>query len=255
MGINLKKIEGEIQIFFEDRIWLPAGRDPLSRITRQVLQKTMVELVGSGINSSTHIKIVLNENWKQILTDHDISQWKDFLKFIILKEVINEHNPPPRLLPIQVVFNPEITDNYQIEVSLSSKPLKKTASLIIEEKNSRNHKIIPCYLVTPDNRVFNLVKPIVNIGRREDNELVIDNLRISRVHAQIRQIDNRHVIFDLDSTLGTKVNGDQITQRKLSHGDVIDIADISLIYVNVVEDQRGLWSGHTKVFKPNGNLS
>jgi len=205
MGINFKKIEEKIQVFFEDHLWFSTGSDPLSRITRQILQKTMVELDGSGINNSIHIKIILNENWKRILNVRDISRWKDFLKIIVLEEVFNEYNPPSRLLPIQVVFHPEITDDYQIEVSLSSKPLKKTANLIIEEKDSGNHKIIPGYLVTPDNKVFNLAKPVVNIGRREDNELVIDNLRISRVHAQIRQIDSRHVIFDLDSTLGTKV--------------------------------------------------
>jgi hypothetical protein len=147
MSINLKKIEEKIQVFFEDRLWFPAGSDPLRRITRQILQKTMIELDSSGINNSIHIKIILNENWKQILNVRDISRWKDFLNIIVSEEVFNEYNPPPRLLPIRVVFHPEITDDYQIEVSLSSKPLKKTANLIIKEKDSWNQ--ITRYLIWP----------------------------------------------------------------------------------------------------------
>jgi FOG: FHA domain len=59
---------------------------------------------------------------------------------------------------------------------------------------------------------------------------VIDNLRVSRVHAQIRQMNNKHILFDLDSTAGTKVNGIKIRQHTLNHGDVIEIADVPLIY-------------------------
>ena len=38
------------------------------------------------------------------------------------------------------------------------------------------------------------------------------------------------MLFDIDSTSGTKVNGYLIKQHQLSNGDVIEIADVPLIY-------------------------
>jgi pSer/pThr/pTyr-binding forkhead associated (FHA) protein len=71
---------------------------------------------------------------------------------------------------------------------------------------------------------------VINIGRRLDNHVVIDDPRISRNHAQIREIKGRFVIFDLNSTGGTYVNGDRINQSVLYPGDVISLAGVTLIF-------------------------
>ncbi|MBP8857500.1 MAG: FHA domain-containing protein, partial [Anaerolineaceae bacterium] len=72
--------------------------------------------------------------------------------------------------------------------------------------------------------------PVINIGRREDNHLVIEDLRISRTHAQLRARMGKYVIFDLGSTGGTFVNGQRVTQAILAPGDVISLAGLTLIY-------------------------
>jgi len=79
-------------------------------------------------------------------------------------------------------------------------------------------------------KVFPLVRSVVSIGRQLDNTLVIDDLRVSRRHAQLRAINGRYVIFDLNSSGGTLVNGHRASQTVLYPGDVISLAGVTLIY-------------------------
>lgn len=89
---------------------------------------------------------------------------------------------------------------------------------------------IDAFLIVNGVRMYPLTQSVVNIGRRPDNHLVIDDRRVSRTHAQLRLIDGRYVIFDLDSSGGTLVNGGRIRQRALAPGDVISLAGVPLIY-------------------------
>jgi hypothetical protein len=86
------------------------------------------------------------------------------------------------------------------------------------------------YLVVDGVQVFALRRPVVNIGRRNDNHLVINDSRVSRIHAQLRALRGQYVIFDLDSTGGTWVNGERIRQRVLRPGDVVSLSGVPLIY-------------------------
>jgi pSer/pThr/pTyr-binding forkhead associated (FHA) protein len=63
-----------------------------------------------------------------------------------------------------------------------------------------------------------------------ENQLVIDDPRVSRNHAQLRAIKGRFVLFDLNSTGGTFVNGQRTSQTVLYPGDVISLAGVALIF-------------------------
>lgn len=86
------------------------------------------------------------------------------------------------------------------------------------------------FLIVDGTHVFPLDQPVINIGRRPDNQLVIDDVRISRLHAQLRLARGRFIIFDLESTGGTFVNGKRIHQQVLSPGDVISLAGLPLVF-------------------------
>lgn len=79
-------------------------------------------------------------------------------------------------------------------------------------------------------KVFPLTQSVINIGRRLDNHIVIDDPRVSRRHAQLRAIRGWYILFDLNSTGGTYVNGQRVTQSILYPGDVISLAGVPLIY-------------------------
>jgi hypothetical protein len=86
------------------------------------------------------------------------------------------------------------------------------------------------FLIQQGTKVIPLDKSLINIGRRLDNHIVIDDPRVSRNHAQIRVIKGRFVIFDLKSTGGTYVNGQRTSQIILYPGDVISLAGVTLVF-------------------------
>jgi pSer/pThr/pTyr-binding forkhead associated (FHA) protein len=86
------------------------------------------------------------------------------------------------------------------------------------------------FLIVEGVKVHPLTESVVNIGRRLENQLVIDDPRVSRNHAQLRAIKGRFVLFDLNSTGGTFVNGQRTSQTVLYPGDVISLAGVALIF-------------------------
>jgi hypothetical protein len=86
------------------------------------------------------------------------------------------------------------------------------------------------FLIVNGLTTFPLVVPVINIGRDPSNQLHLVDMRISRVHAQLRLIQGRFVIFDLDSRGGTFVNGLAVSTQALNPGDVILLAGVPLVY-------------------------
>ena len=75
-------------------------------------------------------------------------------------------------------------------------------------------------------------KEVITIGRRTDNDLCLDNLSISGYHSQINSVLDDCFLEDLDSTNGTFVNSKIIKKHALKDGDIIDIGNHRIKYVN-----------------------
>ncbi len=86
------------------------------------------------------------------------------------------------------------------------------------------------FVIVDGVKVIPLTQPLIRIGRRLENNLVLDDPRVSRTHAELRAINGRYVLFDLNSTGGTFVNGLRITQSVVYPGDVISLAGVNLVY-------------------------
>ena len=70
-------------------------------------------------------------------------------------------------------------------------------------------------------RVVVLDRPLFMIGRRTSADLQVVSTDVSREHAEIVLEDGRYLLRDRASRYGTFVNGEQITERTLQHGDRI----------------------------------
>ncbi|MGW2490911.1 FHA domain-containing protein [Streptomyces sp. NPDC001606] len=64
----------------------------------------------------------------------------------------------------------------------------------------------------------------VRIGRAPGNDVVVDDLTVSRHHAELRaHPDGGHEIIDLGSHNGTYLNGRPVTRARVAPGDIIGI--------------------------------
>jgi len=73
-----------------------------------------------------------------------------------------------------------------------------------------------------------LEKFVINIGRSAENDLVLNNIKVSRKHAKLEKAGSDWFIEDLKSSNGTFINGKKIERAKVSAKDVITIGGIPL---------------------------
>jgi len=136
----------------------------------------------------------------------------------------------------------DMADNeMQVIASFSNEIVPETQGMPIESQPEPLADNIPpnAFLILGGTKIIPLIRPVFNIGRRLDNQVVIDDPRVSRAHAQIRVAKGRFVLFDLNSTGGTFINGKRTNQSILSPGDVISLAGVTLIFGQDLPSGRG----------------
>ena len=70
-------------------------------------------------------------------------------------------------------------------------------------------------------REIPLDQDVMTIGRKKDNDIVIDNQAVSGYHARIKKEANSLFVEDANSLNGTFINGQKISRGELHNGDVI----------------------------------
>ncbi|MGW2250816.1 FHA domain-containing protein [Kitasatospora sp. NPDC001660] len=94
--------------------------------------------------------------------------------------------------------------------------------------------------------VLQLAARAVRIGRSPDNDLVLDDLVVSRHHAELRELPvGGHEIVDLDSHNGTYLNGRPVRRAPVGPADIIGIGHSALC----------LSDGHLVEYTDTGEIS
>ncbi|MEM9950655.1 MAG: FhaA domain-containing protein [Chloroflexota bacterium] len=89
----------------------------------------------------------------------------------------------------------------------------------------------PQLIINNGERIIDLSDPILNIGRSDDNHIILDDPFCSRHHIQLRLRFGTYTLFDVNSRAGTKVNNIPVTEHQLQSGDVIQIGKTQLVYL------------------------
>ena len=76
-------------------------------------------------------------------------------------------------------------------------------------------------------RVVPITKAQLCIGRRTESDLRLVGSDVSREHAEIVEVDGEWVLRDKGSRYGTYVNGESITEHKLTNGDRVQFGRAS----------------------------
>ncbi|HEY7358879.1 MAG TPA: DUF3662 and FHA domain-containing protein, partial [Ktedonobacterales bacterium] len=70
-------------------------------------------------------------------------------------------------------------------------------------------------------QVYRLDREVTQIGRHVSNDIVVNDRRVSRHHAQVRYESGRFVIYDLGSLNGIGINRTNVRQHTLRDGDLV----------------------------------
>lgn len=97
-----------------------------------------------------------------------------------------------------------------------------------------------------EKKKFDLNQKLMNLGKKEDNDIVLLDNTISRRHVSIEMADDFYVLRDLNSTNGTYINGMRVKEVFLTPGDIIKIGNTELEFTAFDEKVRVEPSPHTQ---------
>jgi pSer/pThr/pTyr-binding forkhead associated (FHA) protein/uncharacterized RDD family membrane protein YckC len=95
--------------------------------------------------------------------------------------------------------------------------LANTAKLIVNPTSSTRREIL-------------LPRSLLSIGRDPTNDLVLPDAMVSRRHAVIEFRGSQFYIRDCNSSNGSLVNGDRVSERNLRDGDLVAIGTARLLF-------------------------
>jgi len=232
--MNLKELEARLQALVEiDLPSIISGR----KIEDVVIQKLAAAIEANTVEAEDH-SILAPNIYTLILHPNVIEKWQDQQLLTILLHSISAVAQEagfrfimPPTITLSMNENLSINDA-EVIASHRADSMEDTNATPLDAGGLDEAGTMPenAFLIVEGVKVYPLMQPVVNIGRRLDNQLIIDDPRVSRNHAQLRSIKGRFVVFDLNSTGGTFVNGQRASQSVLYPGDVISLAGVTLIF-------------------------
>ena len=244
MKIRLEVIETRLRMLIEEWI-VPFKSDDFQKKLAHLLVEALHDKIYTADNGETiaphHFIIRLHPNLADELQGSNIMEKLPaaLLEIAAHTNMLFLHQPILRLEP-EPSFGPE-----DVVVLALSEPVSRGNTAVLslhapqEPRPITGELVNSAFLIVNGEKIFPLNRTVINVGRRPDNHLVIDDPRISRQHAQIRFNRGQFILFDLNSTGGTTVNGQRTRQHALKPGDVISLAGVAIIYGEELRPDEG----------------
>jgi pSer/pThr/pTyr-binding forkhead associated (FHA) protein len=111
-----------------------------------------------------------------------------------------------------------------------------------ESSSTEDDVVVPIGELTKDNAVlvvragaqagarFTLDRDVTRLGRHPDSEISLDDITVSRRHAEIHRADEGYTVADVGSLNGTYVNQERIDRAPLRQGDELQIGKFRLVF-------------------------
>ncbi|MGH3871158.1 MAG: glycogen accumulation regulator GarA [Pseudonocardiaceae bacterium] len=78
---------------------------------------------------------------------------------------------------------------------------------------------------------FLLDRPTTSAGRHPDSDIFLDDVTVSRRHAEFRREGGDFVVVDVGSLNGTYVNREPVDTAVLANGDEVQIGKFRLVFI------------------------
>ncbi|RJP31218.1 MAG: FHA domain-containing protein [Actinobacteria bacterium] len=112
----------------------------------------------------------------------------------------------------------EAESEEEIEVSLPTEPLEAGSALLVIRKG-------------PDAGMsFTINRDVIVVGRHPESDIFLDDITVSRRHAEIRREGFTFNLLDTGSLNGTYLNRERIEASPLENGDEVQIGKFRLLF-------------------------
>ena len=78
---------------------------------------------------------------------------------------------------------------------------------------------------------FALDEALVTAGRHPDSVIFLDDITVSRRHAEVRKVDDGYQVTDVGSLNGTYLNRERVESATLKDGDELQIGTFKLLFL------------------------
>ena len=78
---------------------------------------------------------------------------------------------------------------------------------------------------------YALDEPLVTAGRHPDSTIFLDDITVSRRHAEVRRVGGGYEVADAGSLNGTYLNRERVEKAMLSDGDELQIGTFKLLFL------------------------
>ncbi len=79
---------------------------------------------------------------------------------------------------------------------------------------------------------FGLEAEVTRAGRHPDSDIFLDDITVSRRHAEVHRLDGRYTLRDTGSLNGTYLNRERIDDAPLVSGDEVQIGKYRLVFLS-----------------------
>ena len=78
---------------------------------------------------------------------------------------------------------------------------------------------------------YALDEPVVTAGRHPDSMIFLDDITVSRRHAEVRRVEGGYEVADVGSLNGTYLNRERVERAPLHDGDELQIGTFKLLFL------------------------
>jgi hypothetical protein len=103
-----------------------------------------------------------------------------------------------------------------------------SATIQMEAQQQSNSRALLLHETPKGVHPIPLETTLLTLGRGLNNDIVLEDARVSRHHAQLRYKTRRFWVTDLGSTNGTFVNGEPVSETALRNGDILSLGGLEL---------------------------
>ena len=104
------------------------------------------------------------------------------------------------------------------ELTVSLGDLRETAAMVVVKRGPNAGS------------KFTLDQEVTRAGRHPESDIFLDDITVSRRHAEIARRPNGYVVRDVGSLNGTYLNRERIDEAHLANGDELQIGKFKLVF-------------------------